>query len=91
MDKKQIKKELAKRGFDYSMLADALNKSPSLISKIVGRKAKSRPVANAIAKVLGMDIKEVFPDVEEYHTEARPANEAEREKRLSNLKSLLDD
>jgi len=33
----------------------------------------------------------VFPDVEEYHTEARPANEAEREKRLDNLKSLLDD
>ncbi|MRJ41059.1 helix-turn-helix domain-containing protein [Idiomarina sp. FenBw--71] len=88
MDSAKIKKELRRRGFDYSMLAEALNKSPSLISKVVARKAKSQPVALAIAKALELEIEEVFPDVEAYHH--KPLTPAEREQKQQELKALLN-
>lgn len=89
MDNTEIKKELAKRGFDYSMLAAALQKSPSLVSKVAARKARSQVVAQAIAKALGKPIETVFPDIEAYHI---PAVNAElRKQKQAELIALLND
>lgn len=67
MNTDQIKRELANRGYDYSMLAAAIGKSPSLVSKVAGRKARSKEVALALAKVIEQPIEAVFPDIEAYH------------------------
>ncbi|CAB0149582.1 hypothetical protein PSI9734_00152 [Pseudidiomarina piscicola] len=90
MDSNKIKKELAQRGFDFSMLAKALGKSPSLISKVASRKARSHSVAHAIAKALGHPIEEVFPDVESYHRPT-PSSKIERDQKERELVALLND
>ncbi|RTE87479.1 MULTISPECIES: helix-turn-helix transcriptional regulator [Gammaproteobacteria] len=88
MDKNQIKKELATQGYDLTMVAEALDKSPSLISKVVARQAKSKGVAEAIAKILGKNVEEVFPDVPEYNHEV-PSTHSERASKISELRNLL--
>lgn len=80
--------ELAKRGFDFSMLAAALQKSPSLISKVAARKARSQLVAEALAKAIERPVEEVFPDVEAYHGPAR--DKEARKKKQRELAALLD-
>lgn len=90
MDSQKIKMELAQRGFDFSMLAKALGKSPSLISKVASRKARSHAVAVAIAKALDRPIEDVFPDVSEYHS-AVPKNRRERKQKERELIALLND
>ena len=87
MESKQIKKELAARGFDFSMLAEAIDKSPSLVSKVAARKATSRYVAVAIAKALELSVVEVFPDVEAYHYV--PTSDEERKQKQRELVALL--
>ncbi|WP_417665544.1 helix-turn-helix domain-containing protein [Pseudidiomarina sp.] len=87
MDSKQIKKELMRRGFDFSMIAEALGKSPSLVSKVASRKARSQPVALAISKALGEDIEVVFPDVEAYHQ--KPLTSEQRKQKQRELVALL--
>ena len=88
MDRDQIRMALGKLGYDFSMLAEAIDKSPSLISKVASRQAKSRFVAESIAKVLGMTVAQVFPDVPEYQL-VKPASEQERTTRVNELRSLL--
>lgn len=90
MNKDQIKKELAARGFDFSMLAEVIGKSPSLISKVASRQARSQVVALAIAKALGVSVAEVFPDVPAYQLQ-KPGNEEQRAARQAELKRLLED
>lgn len=87
MESKQIKKELAARGFDFSMLAEAIDKSPSLVSKVAVRKATSRYVAVAIAKALELSVVEVFPDVEAYRY--APTSDEERKQKQRELVALL--
>ena len=81
MDSQKIKMELAQRGFDFSMLANALGKSPSLVSKVAARKARSRVVAAAIAKALERPIAEVFPDVASYQVPAPSAPDRKQKER----------
>lgn len=88
MNKNQIKKELAIQGYDLSLVAEALNKSPSLISKVVARQAKSKGVAEAIAKIIGKNVEKVFPDVPEYRHDI-PSTHSERASKVSELKKLL--
>ncbi len=88
MDRDQIRMELGKLGYDFSMLAEAIDKSPSLISKVASRQAKSRFVAEAMVKILGKPMQEVFPDVPEYQL-AKPASAAERISRVDKLRSML--
>ncbi|MEX1221798.1 MAG: hypothetical protein WEA82_06770 [Idiomarina sp.] len=87
MDTDQIKKELSAQGFDFSMLAQALGKSPSLISKVAARKARSRVVAEALAKALNKPIEQVFPDIVEY--QGAPLTKAEKQKKQRELAALL--
>ncbi|WP_194757301.1 hypothetical protein [Aliidiomarina indica] len=89
MDKNQLKKELAHLGYDFSMLAQALGRSPSLISKVAGRQAKSRLVAEAFAKLLDRPVAEIFPDVPEYCTDV-PTTRASREARAEQMKRILE-
>ncbi|MCC5855922.1 MAG: DNA-binding protein [Idiomarina sp.] len=70
------------------MVAEALGKSPSIITKVVSRQAKSRLVAEAIARILQRDVKDVFPDVPEYQL-APVASGEERDARVEELKALL--
>lgn len=62
MESKQILREMKERGFEQTLLALALGKSPSLISKVIHRKAKSYSVALAIAKLIELPISQVFPE-----------------------------
>lgn len=87
MDSKQIKKELMRRGFDFTMIAEALGKSPSLVSKVAARKARSQPVALAIAKAIEQNIEDVFPDIEAYHH--RPLTSEQRKQKQRELVALL--
>lgn len=88
MDKKQIKMELGQRGYDLSMLAEAINKSPSLVSKVLSRQARSKRVAEAVASILEKNIAEVFPDVPEYQHQI-PAKTQERAARVEELRAKL--
>ena len=88
MDSEQIKKDLAARGFDFSMLAAAIDKSPSLVSKVAARKATSRFVAAAIAKALEKPISEVFPDIDVYRTEV--IRDEQRKQKQRELVALLN-
>ncbi|RUO21176.1 transcriptional regulator [Aliidiomarina iranensis] len=90
MDRNQIKKALAEKGYDFSMLAEVMERSPSLVSKVAARQARSRLIANAIAKILGMGIRDIFPDVPEYH-HPKAATNSEREQRKLQLAELLRD
>lgn len=87
MNKDQIKKGLADRGYDFSMLAEVISRSPSLLSKVAARKARSLLAANAIAKALDLSIKEVFPDVPAYHEQETP--QLSREARQEELRAKL--
>jgi ribosome-binding protein aMBF1 (putative translation factor) len=88
MQKDQIKKGLAEKGYDFRMLAEVIGKSPSLVSKVASRQARSRVVAQAIAKALGMRLDEVFPDVPAYqHLTASDPDE--RAAKQAELKRLL--
>ena len=72
MTKDQIKKGLATKGYDFSMLAQVISRSPSLLSKVAARKARSLLAAQAIAKALDIPVEEVFPDVPAYHVDNTP-------------------
>jgi Helix-turn-helix. len=64
MTPQEITKAINKAGFDQGAIASALNCSPSLISKIINRKAISMRVARAIALTIERPLLEVFPDYE---------------------------
>ena len=66
MDHETIKSELRKKGYSLAMVADALECSPVNVQQVVKRLNHSHRVANAIAVVLDLEIKDVFPDVPSY-------------------------
>lgn len=88
MDKNQIKTELGKRGYDLSMIAEAIHKSPSLVSKVIARQARSRTVALAVSSALEESIEAVFPDVPEYQNQV-PLESAERTAKIESLRERL--
>ncbi|MCC5856215.1 MAG: helix-turn-helix domain-containing protein [Idiomarina sp.] len=62
MKPEQIKYAIYSKGFDLTMLSNVLDKSPSLISKVIHGKGRSYVVAEAVAKILEMSVSEVFPN-----------------------------
>lgn len=92
MQKDQIKKGLAEKGYDFRMLADVIGKSPSLVSKVASRQARSRIVAQAIAKALGLSLADVFPDVPAYQhlTATDPSERAAKQAELKRLLQIDD-
>lgn len=87
MNKDQIKKGLAAKGYDFSMLAEVISRSPSLLSKVAARKARSLLAAKAIAQALDMNIEEVFPDIPAYHEQT--GSQLSREARQAELRAKL--
>ncbi len=85
MDSKEIKYRLIEKGFDQQMLADVLNCSSSLVSKVIHRKARSQRVARAIAKSISLDVYEVFPELEGSKT----MNKTLRNSKMKELRLLL--
>ena len=70
------------------MLAEVLERSPSLLSKVAARQARSRTIALALARVLELPIQDVFPDIEEYH-HPKPLSNTERDAQKAKLAELL--
>ncbi|WP_258806578.1 helix-turn-helix transcriptional regulator [Pseudidiomarina sp. CB1] len=58
-----IKKEIIKKGFSLTMIADVLGKSPSMVSKVVNGSATSLLIADCICRILERPIHEVFPNL----------------------------
>lgn len=87
MSPKQIKTALALRGYSVTLVAQALYKTPGLISKVVNKKATSRPIAEAIAKLIDVPLEEAFPEVCE--TSRAKANELKRNEKLEEIRSKL--
>lgn len=71
MNHEEIKKALRDRGMTFAALAKATGKKYQTLTACSMRKATSKPCALIIAAGLGMDVTEVFPDVEQYKQEGR--------------------
>lgn len=65
MDPKEIKIEFIRKDLSQSILARRIGVSPSLVQRVIHRKAVSRPVSQAIADELGMALYDVFPELAE--------------------------
>lgn len=72
METHEIKEALKSKGLNYSIVADALGVSPQHVSRVASRRHLSYRVAKALAKSLGKDITEVFPDVPDYESPPVP-------------------
>lgn len=92
MDAERIKEGLRENGFSLSLIADALGRSPSLVSKVVKRQAKSLEVAKAISRALDKQVSEVFPDVPEYGKRLVPSkrDKVEYQETLNRLKKVIN-
>src|SRR5690554_1323617 len=88
MTPQEISKAINKKGFDQVAIAHALNCSPSLISKIINRKAISMRVAKAVALTIELPLLDVFP---EYERLVRPTltKEQQREALKSKFSELF--
>lgn len=62
MDSNEITNRLNLEGFSQSAIAEVLGCSPSLISKVINRRARSAKVAVAISKLIKFDVLKVFPE-----------------------------
>ncbi len=71
MNHDQIKKALHDKGLTFTALAKASGKKYQTLTACSMRKATSKPCALIIAAGLGMDVNEVFPDVEQYKSKSR--------------------
>ena len=87
MDKKAILKALKERGFNFSIVADALKVKPRTVIAVCDRDTTSRRVAQAVAKSINKDIKDVFPDVVSYHRDT-PHNEVRKRERIQKVTEL---
>ena len=72
------------KGYNQSMLAEVMDCSPSLVNKVIWRRAVSLRIANAIARVLGEPCENVFPELSD-----RQIRKEERLARLQELKDIL--
>ena len=84
MESEIIKNKLMSKGYNQSMLAEVIDCSPSLVSKVIWRRAVSLRVANAIATVIGEPRENVFPELGE-----RKIGKKERLAKLQELKDIL--
>ncbi len=62
MHPEQIKAALRMKGFTQAMLADELEVARTTIGQTISGRVKSERIQNRICAVLGMSIKEIWPD-----------------------------
>jgi len=65
MEPKEIKIALIRKEIDQSTVARQLGVSPSIVQRVIHRKAVSRRVSQGIADALCLDLHEVFPELYE--------------------------
>lgn len=63
MDAKEIKIEFILKDINQSIIARRLGVSPSLVQRVIHRKAVSRPVSQGIADAIGKELLDVFPEL----------------------------
>lgn len=83
-----IKQALHKCGVSLAMIAETIQCHPNVLSNVIYRRGISKPAADAIAKVLGKPVTEVFPDVPSYARERLPSGKNKAAK-LAELQQLL--
>ncbi|KAF7787176.1 hypothetical protein PRUB_a4052 [Pseudoalteromonas rubra] len=66
MSADQIKQALSKKGYSLSVMAEAIGVSLTAVSGVISRQTQSLRIAEAIAKVLGKPVGEVFSDCPHY-------------------------
>lgn len=66
MNGEEIRQALHAKGFTLTMLADELGVHSNLIRAVIHRRGTSKSAADAVAKVLGKSVTQVFPDVPSY-------------------------
>lgn len=88
MKPEEIKEALHSKGYSLSIIAEALDVGIATVSATVAGHTLSRPIAEAICKLLDKSLKEVFPNEEKYHRPPRLIGEA-RVKRIAEVKQLL--
>lgn len=80
---REINERLVDAGLSQSAIANVLGCSPSLLSKVINRKATSTRIAKAVAKILQLPVLQVFPDYESHLKQNRYSlEEAEKKVRL---------
>lgn len=84
MDADKIINSLSRKGFSQTLIADVLECSPSLISKVIHRKATSVRIAQAIAKLLQRPVLQVFPEYE-LLLQARIDSDDDKKQRIRKL------
>jgi hypothetical protein len=91
MDSLSIRQALISRGFTYVLIAEQSGINATTISSAVNRTAVSFPAATAVCKCLGKSMKEVFPDVESYHSGVRrpKLNEDQKKQKAAEIAALL--
>jgi lambda repressor-like predicted transcriptional regulator len=88
MNGQEIKQALHAKGFSLAMIAEAIECHPNVLSNVIYRRGISKPAADAIAKVLGTPVTDLFPDVPSYARTRLPSGKAKAEKQAT-LQQLL--
>ncbi|MCU0589889.1 MAG: helix-turn-helix domain-containing protein [Desulfobacterales bacterium] len=65
MEPKEIRIEFIRKDLTQTKVARDIGVSPSLVQRVIFRKAVSRPVSQGIADALGLPIEFVFPELSE--------------------------
>lgn len=89
MKPEHIKAELTKRGYTLTMVAEAIGKSPSLLSKVVSGKAVSYEVASKIATAIEKPLAQVFPGTYALKRQRDFKNSEAYRQKLGELRALL--
>lgn len=90
MKPEQIKQAITKKGFNLSLIAESLNIGLPTVSAVIRRSSNSLRTATAIAKVIGLPITEVFPDVPQYtKTLEVKLSDDERAQKVAQINQLL--
>ena len=87
---KQIKTELEANSFSFALIAEALDVTPAVVSRVASRGASSIRIAKAIAAAIGKPIEQVFPDVTAYHTGMSLRIKEVRDQKREELKQLFE-
>lgn len=88
MNGSEIRQALHAKGFTLTMLAEELGVHSNLVRAVIHRRGTSKSAADAIAKVLGQPVTEIFPDVPSYAAPGLP-NPNQREAKRAELRQLL--
>jgi len=80
LNKEEIKAAVAQQGCSLRLIGTAIEKHPTSVSRVADRTLKSKFIADAIAKVIGLPTHKVFSDVPEYQPGYTPEKAAQKKR-----------